>query len=130
MNQYRMTFLALLILAGCGGGGHTLENLIEASELNGIDTALAAKGKVLFETKCMTCHRLETKVIGPALQGVTKRRSPNWIMNMVLYPERMTANDPVAKQLKAEHNDVQMVIPGVTKADARAALEFLRQADS
>ncbi|MBX0332293.1 cytochrome c [Pontibacter sp. HSC-14F20] len=94
-----------------------------------IDEALAAEGKSIFEGKCSACHQLsDQKIVGPGLQGVTEKRKPEWIMNMVINPEEMTKKDPTAKKLLAEHL-TQMTNQNINEADARALLEFLRQND-
>ena len=95
----------------------------------GIDEALAANGKSIFEGKCSACHQLsDQKVVGPGLAGVTERRKPEWVMNMIINPEEMTKKDPAAKKLLAEHL-TQMTNQNVDEKDARAILEFLRQND-
>jgi mono/diheme cytochrome c family protein len=94
-----------------------------------IDEALAAEGKNIFEGKCSACHQLsDQKIVGPGMAGVTEKRSPEWIMNMIINPEEMTKKDPVAKKLLAEHL-TQMTNQNINEADARALLEFLRQND-
>jgi len=94
-----------------------------------IDQALAGTGKTLFEGKCSACHQLsDQKIVGPGLAGVTERRKPEWIMNMIINPEEMTKKDPEAKKLLAEHL-TQMTNQNVNEQDARAILEFLRQND-
>ncbi|WP_238395852.1 c-type cytochrome [Pontibacter pudoricolor] len=94
-----------------------------------IDQALADNGKSIFEGKCSACHQLsDQKVVGPGLAGVTERRQPEWVMNMIINPEEMTKKDPEAKKLLAEHL-TQMTNQNVTEQDARAILEFLRQND-
>ncbi|MFD2245152.1 c-type cytochrome [Pontibacter ruber] len=94
-----------------------------------IDEALANQGKSIFEGKCSACHQLsDQKVVGPGLAGVTERRKPEWIMNMIVNPEEMTKQDPTAKKLLAEHL-TQMTNQNVTEQDARAILEYLRQND-
>ena len=70
---------------------------IELSET--IDESMVASGKELFKIKCMACHKPAKKFIGPAPLGIFERRSPEWIMNMILDPEGMTKNDPIAKQI-------------------------------
>lgn len=60
---------------------------ITSVELGEIDQAMADKGKEIFEAKCTACHKTDSKFIGPALQDVVNRRSPEWIMNMILNPE-------------------------------------------
>lgn len=94
-----------------------------------IDDALATTGQTLFEGKCSACHQLsDQKVVGPGLAGVTERRKPEWVMNMIINPEEMTKKDPEAKKLLAEHL-TQMTNQNVNEQDARAILEFLRKND-
>ena len=94
-----------------------------------IDDALAAEGKTIFEGKCSACHQLtDQKIVGPGLLGVTEKRKPEWIMNMVINPEEMTKKDPTAKKLLAEHL-TQMTNQNINEQDARAILEFLRLND-
>ena len=70
-----------------------------------IDEAMVAEGETIFKAKCTACHKITKKFVGPALKGVTQRRSPEWIMNMALNPEGMVADDPIAKKLLVEYND-------------------------
>lgn len=96
-----------------------------------IDKDMAAKGKEIFQTKCTVCHQAtEQKLIGPGLKGITKIRTPEWIMNMITDPNKMLENDPVAKALLAEFNGTRMTNQGVTKEQARQLYEFLRQNDA
>ncbi len=95
----------------------------------GIDQALAEKGQAIFEAKCSACHKFDQRYVGPALEGVTERRHPAWIMNMIMNPEEMTKKDPVAKKLLAEYM-TQMVFQDVSRDETRAILEYFRQVDS
>lgn len=94
-----------------------------------VDEALASQGKSIFEGKCSACHQLsDQKIVGPGLLGVTEKRKPEWVMNMIINPEEMTKKDPTAKKLLAEHL-TQMTNQNINETDARALLEFLRQND-
>lgn len=95
-----------------------------------IDAAMATKGADLFKNMCSACHKMDKKFIGPALTGVTERRSPEWIMNMILNPEEMIKKDPIAKKLLVESNMAMMANQGLTEEEARAILEYFRQYDS
>ena len=64
-----------------------------------IDQAMVTKGEETYKAMCTACHRVGKKFIGPAPDGIFERRSPEWIMNMILNPEEMTQKDPIAKQL-------------------------------
>lgn len=91
-----------------------------------IDEEMAAAGKVIYEAKCTACHKPAEKFIGPAPKGLLDRRSPEWAMNMILNPEEMTANDPIAKQLLIEFNGAPMANQNLTEEDARQVLEYIR----
>jgi cytochrome c len=91
-----------------------------------IDQAMVAKGAELFKTKCTACHKPDKKFIGPAPTGVLDRRSPEWIMNMILDPEGMVQKDPIAKQLLIEYNGSPMANQSLTEEEARNILEYFR----
>jgi mono/diheme cytochrome c family protein len=95
-----------------------------------IDEKMAAHGDSLFQAKCTACHRFAAeKYVGPGLKGVTKRRKPEWIMNMILNPAEMTQKDPTAKELLATHL-TQMTNQNVAEPDARAIYEWFRKMDA
>lgn len=94
-------------------------------DLAEIDNALVATGKTLFDTKCSACHKVEKRFVGPAIRGVIERRSPEWIMNMILDPDKMIKENPAAKQLLAEYL-APMANQSLTQDEARAILEYFR----
>ncbi len=91
-----------------------------------IDQALAAEGKKVYDQMCLACHRVGKKFIGPAPNGLLERRTPEWIMNMILNPEAMVKEDPLAKELLIEFNGSPMANQGLTEEQARAILEYFR----
>jgi len=91
-----------------------------------IDMTLVSKGKEIYELKCTACHKPKEKFIGPPPFGIMERRSPEWIMNMILNPEGMIQQDPVAKQLLIDYNFAPMANQGLTEEEARAILEYFR----
>jgi mono/diheme cytochrome c family protein len=97
--------------------------------LGPIDHDEAEEGKKLFEGKCTACHKMGERYVGPALGGVTERRTPAYIMNMILNPEEMYTKHPVARQLLAEHM-TQMPNLGLTQEQAREVVEYLRTQSS
>ena len=87
------------------------------------------RGKAIFEMKCSACHRLtDQRVVGPGWQGITKRRKPEWIMNMVTNVDMMLDEDPEAQKL-LELCLMRMPNQNVSLGDARDVLEFMRQND-
>ena len=91
-----------------------------------IDQAMAGQGKEIYKKMCTACHRPTKKFIGPAPKGALERRTPEWIMNMILDPEGMVTNDPLAKALLIEFNGSPMANQNLTEEEARAVLEYFR----
>jgi len=99
---------------------------ITSVTLGEIDQTMVAAGEAAFKSKCTACHKISKKFVGPALKGITQRRSPEWIMNMTMNPEEMIKKDPIAIQLLAEANGAPMANQNLTEEEARAILEYFR----
>jgi mono/diheme cytochrome c family protein len=91
-----------------------------------INQELAAEGKAVYEQMCLACHRVGKRFIGPPPDRILERRSPEWVMNMILNPEVMVQQNPLAKDLMVEFNGSPMANQGLTEAQARAVLEYFR----
>ena len=78
-----------------------------------------------FQTKCTSCHRLDTKLIGPSLRNIIQKRSPEYILNMIVNPVDKTLYHPIAKKLVQEYGS-QMTFQNVNLNDAYKILDFLR----
>jgi mono/diheme cytochrome c family protein len=147
-RHFRPVLILLLTLAACGGGGEKPAPAQGASGSGGdlsafqlehgigpitapvtlpaeVDPAMAEAGQKVFQTKCSACHKMGEKYVGPALGEVTTRRTPAFIMNMILNPQEMIERHPVTKQLVAEMMSF-MPNQGLTQDEARQVLEYLR----
>lgn len=91
-----------------------------------IDKKLANQGENLFKTKCAVCHRIDKKFIGPPVAGILERRTPEWVMNMILNPIEMATKDPLASATMKEYNGAMMTNQGLTEKDAKSLLEYFR----
>ena len=91
-----------------------------------IDEAMAARGEEKFNGICIACHQANQRMIGPAMAGVYERRSPEWVMNMILNPDGMLKEDPIAKALLKEYNNAIMLNQNLTEDEARDVAEYLR----
>jgi len=88
-----------------------------------------AAGKGIYELKCQSCHKLtDEKLVGPGWKGVTQRRTPIWILNMITNTEMMLDKDPEAQKL-LELCMVRMPNQNLMFDDARRVLEFQRSND-
>ena len=91
-----------------------------------IDQAMAEEGQKVYDQMCLACHRIGKKFIGPPPNGILERRTPEWVMNMILNPQEMVQKDPLAKDLLKEFNGSPMSNQGLTEDQARAVLEYFR----
>ena len=90
-----------------------------------LNEAWVEKGKEVYELKCAACHKLtDQRVVGPGWAGITKKRKPEWIMNMTLNIEVMLEKDPAARELLKECL-VRMPNQNLSQQDARNVLEFM-----
>ena len=152
MRQFALFIVFIFFIIGCGDSGtenpnKTIKPKAERKEKpaeadpkgvgkytsvelnNPLNTEMVAAGKTTYEVKCAACHKLTDKrVVGPGWAGVTERRSPEWIMNMVTNVEEMLAKDPEAKKQLKECL-VRMPNQNLSDEDARAVLEFMYKND-
>ena len=101
----------------------------EIAFTNPLNAEWVTAGKGMYELKCQSCHRLtEEKLVGPGWKGVTKKRQPLWIMNMITNVEMMLETDPEAQKL-LELCLVRMPNQNITKEESRKLIEFMRSND-
>ncbi len=91
-----------------------------------INTEMATAGQAKFQAICTACHMAEQRMIGPALKGVYDRRSPEWVMNMIINPDGMLKEDPIAKALLKEYNNAIMLNQNLSEEETRNVAEYLR----
>lgn len=91
-----------------------------------VNTNVAAEGQKLYDQLCRVCHNEINQMEGPAHWGIMNRRTPEWIMNMMLNPKEMAQNDPIAKILAERVNGVEMPDMNLTEEEALKILEYFR----
>jgi mono/diheme cytochrome c family protein len=102
---------------------------VDKVDISTLDATRAAAGADLFKTKCSACHKISERYVGPALADVTKRREPEWILNMILAPEKMIQQDPTAKELLAQFL-APMANQSLTREQAESILAWFLQNDA
>ena len=94
-----------------------------------LNQAWVVNGKGLYDMKCQGCHKLtDERIVGPGWKGVTQRREPHWIMNMITNVDMMLEKDPEAQKL-LEQCLVRMPNQNLSKDESRQVLEFMRSND-
>ena len=145
---YLLSAAFMVSIYGCGGGAEQRADtpetdqsaILEQPEVHGtevkevklstpLDQAMVKTGTEVYELKCSACHRLtEERLVGPGWQNVTKKRKPEWIINMITNVDIMLEQDSLAQQM-LEECLVRMPNQNVSSDDARSLLEFMRKND-
>ena len=94
-----------------------------------VNISMANSGEKLFNQLCTSCHIINEDYIGPAMSGILDRRSPEWIMNMILNPIQMLEEDPIAIELLEEYDFEYMYNQNLLEEEAREILEYFRLLD-
>ena len=94
-----------------------------------VNISMANSGEKLFNQLCTSCHIINEDYIGPAMSGILDRRSPEWIMNMILNPVQMLEEDPIAIELLEKYNFEYMYNQNLLEEEAREILEYFRLLD-
>ena len=98
------------------------------SKLGPVDDVLYEKGNEIFTSKCTACHNLDHKVVGPALRGITKRRTADGILNKIKSIREFIEADSTLKHIYDENKTEHKTLPPLTTDDERRALlEFFRK---
>jgi len=99
---------------------------IKKIKLGPINKKLADKGQDYFDSKCIACHNLDKKLVGPPLRHIARDSSPLFIMNYLLNTTEMQKkNSDIKSQIK-QNNGVIMPNQHLTKKQARELLEYFR----
>ena len=98
---------------------------IDTVRIGSIDNRLVRRGRSIFRAECMKCHTMDKAVLGPALRDITDRRTPEFIMNMILNPQENVMRHPILQKYHQQFNQY-MTDVGLDSSGARAVLEYLR----
>jgi cytochrome c551/c552 len=91
-----------------------------------IDKNKVKAGMTIFNSKCILCHELDTKKVGPPLRNIVKDYTPEFILNMMANPLEMQKSDPIVKNLLKQFNNVPMPDQKISQQDALNILDYLR----
>jgi mono/diheme cytochrome c family protein len=123
MNRYfQKSFVSLLLLV------FTLGFISPAQAFEGD----AVNGKKIFKANCSACHKLDKKLIGPALGDVTERRTAEWLVSWIRDNAALRASgDADAKAIFEEYNGMPMTaFPALTDQDIYDILQYTIEGDA
>jgi hypothetical protein len=85
-------------------------------------------GKRLFDANCKACHRMNHKLVGPALNGVFERRDSVWIRTLIVDIDILIKRkDKEVAALRKEYNYTEHTrFTSLTKEELDNLLYYLR----
>ncbi len=85
--------------------------LTQAQEISD-DAEVIAQGEQMFKSNCTACHKINERLVGPALRDVTGRRETDWLLTYIKNPQKMiNSGDPIAVELFEEYKVVMTSFP-------------------
>lgn len=84
------------------------------------------RGKQLFNSNCAACHKLDQKMTGPALAGVTEKRDREWLHKWIKNNVALRkSGDPEAIAIYEEYNGAAMnIFPQLSEQDIDDILAY------
>jgi mono/diheme cytochrome c family protein len=91
----------------------------------------ASNGKKLFKSNCASCHKLDKKLVGPALTGVTDKYSEEWLLSWIRNNAELRASgDEDAIAIFEEYNgSVMSAFPALSDQDIFDILQYTIEGD-
>ena len=91
----------------------------------------ASNGKKLFKSNCASCHKLDKKLVGPALTGVTDKYSEEWLLAWIRNNAELRASgDADAIAIFEEYNgSVMSAFPALSDQDIFDILQYTIEGD-
>ena len=115
LKQFSRAVLLVAGLAICGSAAYAQGD--------------AAKGEALFKAKCTTCHKIESRLIGPALgPQLTSETDDKYLIKWIQNNQALiAAKDPKALKIFNEFNQSNMtVFTDLSDADVTNIITYIR----
>lgn len=147
LKHFLVPSLVIILFIGCGGESEKksveeqratnpygltdfeMENGIgpikEKITLGPINPVKVKMGEEIFNLKCAACHKIDERFIGPSQRYTADRRTPEYILNMIMNPDQMTKKHPTGQKMLAEYLS-PMTNMNLKMEDAYLVLEYLR----
>lgn len=89
----------------------------------------ADEGKTIFISRCAACHNVNKQLTGPALAGLSERRSIDWIINFVRSSQAMVVKgDTAAVSLFNKYNKTAMPDhTDLSETDIKSIVEYIKK---
>jgi len=91
------------------------------------NVSFAQDGEALYKANCTSCHAIKERVIGPALKGVSQRRSEEWLIKWIKNSSAVIkSGDEYGVKLYNEYNKVAMTSFNLKDEEIKAILAYVK----
>lgn len=89
--------------------------------------SLASAGEHLFNASCTPCHAIHERVVGPALYGVSRRHSEQWLLRFIRNSQAMIrSGDQEAVRVFHENGKAVMTsFENLSNNEIKAILHYI-----
>ncbi|MFK7906293.1 MAG: c-type cytochrome [Chitinophagales bacterium] len=85
------------------------------------------KGETIFKANCTSCHKINGKLVGPALAGVYDKYDTEWLYSWIKNSQAMVkAGDPDAVKIFNEYNGSVMTAFNLSNEEIDAVLQYIK----
>lgn len=86
------------------------------------------EGEKIFKAKCTSCHKVDRKVVGPALKGITETKSEEWLIKWIKNSQALIASgDKDAIAIFEEYNkSVMTSFTDLSDDQVRSVLAYIK----
>jgi antitoxin component YwqK of YwqJK toxin-antitoxin module len=102
--------------------------VVDTKSYNNLMSDNPVTGKQLFMQNCSMCHSSDKDIVGPAVRGVTARRTNDWLMQMITNGSVLIksgdkdAEDLYEKWYRVEHPNFERL----SKDEVSAIIDYLK----
>jgi len=84
--------------------------------------------KIMDANNCWSCHAMDKKIVGPALRGITERRSEEWLIKWIRNNEALRkSGDKDALAIYQEYGGAAMnIFANLSDPDIKNILEYIK----
>lgn len=82
-------------------------------------------GRILFQSKCSSCHNIDKEATGPALAYITERRCMSWLKAVTRNPIEMMAKDECLHHQKKMYGSVMTSFPELSDSSIEAIYAYI-----
>lgn len=87
-----------------------------------------AQGEKLYKKHCTQCHKLNQKLVGPALAGINERRPESWLIPWIKNSQKMVqSGDEYAVKIYNEYNQTIMPPMPLNDVEVKSVLAYIKK---